>query len=477
MGVDRRVGADRPVGDQQFYRTLTGGAVLRFAWTLMTAAFAYALWAVYALVAVLIVTSGERQRAVRPLALASLCLASAFTFAVVSWGRATPFGDFDKAYYHAGRVIFSEPARLYECAASNLCFVNIPIVAALFTPLATLPHEAAHIVFSVLGVMALAVAAWMLIDEVPLHGASRDAFIALLALNGPLFYSVRLGNLSHVLLPLVAFAFLALARQREYSGSVALALLTVLKPPLLLFAPYLALRGRWRALGSFGVTLASIVALSVLLFGWDLHAAWLRDLASPYSRLPVTAYNAQSVSSMVARFFHPYNLTGWEPVAIAPGVNFAGRVVVAGLAVMAAVVAFRSGPPKTELARWYELSAVLVLALLAAPVTWTHYYVFCLVPLAAFLANLPHQSTRVNLALGVAVVLVSAPVVLTVPTQPVLRGLYERLLVSHYVFGALTLFSVTMHERFRQREFSRVPSMAPAPAPEYSRNIASSNRR
>ena len=443
----------------------------------MTPALAYALWAVYALVAAFIVSAG-RTRGWRPLALASLCVASTFTFAVVSWGRATPFGDFDKAYYYGGRAILSEPARLYECPVSNLCFVNIPIIAVVFSPLAALPLEAAHIVFTILGMMALAVAAWMLTEGVPLHGVSRDAFVALLALNGPLFYSVRLGNLSHVLLPLVAFAFLALVRQREYSGGIALALLTVLKPPFLLFAPYLAVRGRWRALASFAVTLASVLTLSVVFFGWDLHAVWLRDLVSPYSRLPVTAYNAQSVSSMLARFIHPYNLISWEPVAVAPEVNVAGRLCVVGLASMAAVVAFHSGPPRTEQSRWFELSAVLMLALLGAPVTWTHYYVFCLVPLAVFLANLSHQTTRVNLTLGAAVVLVSVPVVLTDPTQPLLRGLYERLLVSHYVFGALTLLALTMHERFERRACSDGPGRkSQTPLPAGSRGVLGSEHR
>ena len=47
------------------------------------------------------------------------------------------FIDFDKAYLYAGRVALTEPSRLYECTRGQ-CFVNIPIVALLFAPLAPL---------------------------------------------------------------------------------------------------------------------------------------------------------------------------------------------------------------------------------------------------------------------------------------------------------------------------------------------------
>jgi hypothetical protein len=426
----------------------------------MTAAFAYGAWTVYALFAAVIASSGNKGKRWRPLALASLGAASTFTFAIVNWGRATPFGDFNKAYYPAGQLVLTEPAKLYECAVSNLCFVNIPIVAAMFVPLGALDLRTAQLVFSVAGIMAVALAAWLLVRGVPLEGASRNRFFALLALNGPLYYSARLGNLSHVMLPLVAFAFLALARQREWSGGAALAILAVLKPPFLLFAPYLTLRGRWRALASFAVTVAAIVTLSVLWFGLDLHAVWWRDFAGPFSRLPVTAYNAQSMSSLLARFFYPYNLLDWEPHAVAPHVNLARHLIVAGLVLGAAAVAGLSGSPASEPDRRYELGGVLLLALLAAPVTWTHYYVFCLVPLAAVPVRLSDHGTRVKLTLTVASVLVSLPVVLILPTRPLSRGLYERLLVSHYVFGALLLLGVTLYFRWRAPTENSSPSIS-----------------
>jgi len=97
----------------------------------MAPAGAYAVW--IALAAAALATIAARRRAAarwQPVTLATVASASVVAFAFVSWGRATPLGDFNKAYYPAGTSIFGDPSQLYECDAGNLCFVNIPIVAS-----------------------------------------------------------------------------------------------------------------------------------------------------------------------------------------------------------------------------------------------------------------------------------------------------------------------------------------------------------
>src|SRR5215471_17329822 len=121
--------------------------------------------------------------------------------AVKSTGRGTPFGDFDKAYYPAGRDIISEPSRVYDCAhADGLCFVNLPLVAVLFAPVAALPLPTAHVVVTAASLAAIALTAWFLIRLVGARGTQRYAVVALMLLNGPLYYSVRLANITHVVL-------------------------------------------------------------------------------------------------------------------------------------------------------------------------------------------------------------------------------------------------------------------------------------
>src|SRR6185312_4827787 len=96
----------------------------------------YLVWIV--LVTAAVATIAARRRSIAwwpPVVLAAIAILSVAAFAFVNWGRATPLGDFNKAYYPAGSRLFANPSQLYSCEAGNLCFVNIPIVAALFTPL------------------------------------------------------------------------------------------------------------------------------------------------------------------------------------------------------------------------------------------------------------------------------------------------------------------------------------------------------
>jgi hypothetical protein len=152
----------------------------------------------------------------------------------------------------------------------------------------------------------------------------------------------------------------------------------------------------------------------------------------------------QSISGLLAHFFYPYNLTSWEPLEVTPWFILARQAIVAGLVGMVGAMALLTGVPQSESARWRELNAVLLLSLLVAPLTWTHYYTFCLIPLAARLrATLAVEKWRIGFYC-VIVALTSAPVVLVLPTQPLWRALYERVLVSHYVFGAVALLGLVV---------------------------------
>ena len=141
---------------------------------------AYIVWATLALAALAIVHARRRGPAPwQPLALGLVAVVSVTAFAFVSWGRATPFGDFNKAYLFAGSIILQDPSRLYACDVSNLCFVNIPLVALLFVPLALMGTPAAQIVFSIAGAASVAAAAWLVVRECELSGAARYAAIAI----------------------------------------------------------------------------------------------------------------------------------------------------------------------------------------------------------------------------------------------------------------------------------------------------------
>src|SRR5262249_190367 len=114
----------------------------------------------------------------------------------------------------------------------------------------------------------------------------------------------------------------------------------------------------------------------------------------------------------------------------------------AALAVVSAVTVacLVSGKPASAAMQWAELSAVLVVILLVSPIAWTHYYAFCLIPLARYAnATFRIAGALQRTAVGLAFVLVSAPVVLALPEHPWLHMLVARVLISHYTVGGLVL--------------------------------------
>ncbi len=407
----------------------------------MRALGAYVVWFVLAGFAGTIVRSRrERAQPWQPAAMAAVCAASLFAFVIVDWGRATPFGDFNKAYYAAGSRILTDPSALYACDVSNLCFVNLPLVALAFTPLAVLGRTGAQAVFSILGVAAVVVAAAITIRELRATGARRYAIVAVFALSGPLMYSLRLGNVSHALLPVLALAFIWLARGREARAGIALAVLAINKLPFLLFLVYLLVRRRWIAAAAFGASIAIMAVASLALFGTGLHEAWIDGVVGPFARWPIGAYNVQSISGLLAHYMMPGHLTDWVPLPPPRPFTVIRYAMLLAIGSLVALTLRRGDVPRHPREHVLELNIVLLVALLASPVTWTHYYAFAVVPLAWLMAHDRRGHHRWLLSL--ATVLVSLPVVLPRVPHPLAAALIERVLISHYVWGALLLLAM-----------------------------------
>jgi hypothetical protein len=371
-----------------------------------------------------------------------------FSFAVWDWGRATPFGDFNKAYYPAGRLVFTDPARLYECGGDpgNLCFVNIPIVAALFTPLAALTPDAARAVFTVLGVAAVAATVWLLVGITGAAGWRRYAIVAIVCLNGPLLYSARLGNVGHLLLLPLVLALSRLAAGREAAAGAMLAAVALIKPPLFLFLPYCLVRRRWSALAVMGMTAAAVCAVSILWLGIDLHRIWLRDYVIEFGARPIAAYNVQSISGALARFVAPDHSVDWRPLEVSRRFTAVRYLLTFACLGGALAVCAARGKPRSPAVRWTEYSVVLCLALLVSPISWTHYYCALVIPMALYVGQGLVVPLRMpwTAAMFLAGLLISLPVVLPRPRDPLLAELITRVLLSHYVFGAIAMLAILL---------------------------------
>jgi hypothetical protein len=371
-------------------------------------------------------------------------VAALFFLALTSISAGPPFGDFVKGYYPAGCAILEAPQTIFACETSELCFVNLPILALLFTPVSFMPLPAAEAAFTVLGVVLTAYTAWRLSDGA--GGLRGRAVLALFILSGPLAYSVRLGNITHMLLPVLFLAFDAVSRGRPVRAGALLAFAALIKPPLALFLIYFLLRRQFAAFLAMGATAAAAMGLSLLLFGLDLHLFFLKTFVLGFGAKPVIAYNVQNISGFVGRLLAPGNLTNWVPIDESAPFKIV-RLGLAALVVLGVGAALaRAGRPRTPTAWLAELCIVLCVALLVAPVTWTHYLCLLLIPMALLVRGAFEVPVNrlLTAALALAALLLSPPVRI-VHMGGVLAGLW----VSHFFAGSILLLALLVAARLR----------------------------
>jgi hypothetical protein len=221
-------------------------------------------------------------------------------------------------------------------------------------------------------------------------------------------------------------------------------LVALVKPPFLIWLPYFALRRRWQAAAAMAVTLILLASASLLLFGLPLHMTWARHFLVGSSAHPIGAYNVQSIAGLLVRLSISGTLVDWRPIEVGRLFFIAQVALTLAVVVPALAAGALAGEPRGRTSQLREYSMVLCVMLLASPVSWTHYYSLLLLPLAALASGAmelpPARWWRVSAA--IAALLVSLPVMLWVPADRFSGALIARVLLSHYVFGAMLLLGI-----------------------------------
>ena len=361
------------------------------------------------------------------------------------------FSDFRSAYHPAGRAIIEDPAALgalFDKGVSG--FVNLPIVAYVFAPLGLLRLRIAIGVFTVVGLAVTLSAWWLLVRLARLDTTGRWLLLLLFAANGPLQYSLKEGNTSHFVLFALATGLALLRSGRGVAAGALLGVAAVFKLPLLLFGAYFVVRRHWRAAFGFAGVCLATAALSLLVFGWDVHRHWFETCVLQFSTQWIAAFNVQSVQSFVFRLQAPLALLrDWQSMTPSAGQRLAGYVAVGLLYAIALGAGIRAAAPggsgaDAELRQTREFLLVLCLALVSSPLSWSHYYAWLLLPVAFHLGKLPVFPTgRVARGIGWTAVLLAT--LLIRPLQfadPTVMLAYVVAGVSYLLLAGLLWFAL-----------------------------------
>lgn len=361
------------------------------------------------------------------------------------------FEDFRRAYWEAGEAIWGGRSgfdQLYARGTDG--FVNIPIVALLFAPFGLLNEIHASIVFTFLGILAVA-ASWLVLTR-HYNLSRRDAAILaiIFAIFGPMLYSLREGNLSHFLLLGMSGALACLAGGRHVAAGLLLGVIAVLKPSLGLIGVYFVLRGQWRVVAGGAAVCIGAGLMSLIVFGWDLNLLWYQEAIAPFAAGPVPAFNAQSLPAFVARFETGLpGLRDWDAHTMSAAGRFwaLGLTGLVGLLFLAACLR-RGWKPPAERVIELELLLVITVSCLVSSLSWSHYYVW-LLPAFIWVWKQADTDAMTRWALAAAFVLCLPLEFLSDAMRDGGFAPLTNVLTSHLLAGGLILFGVLLRYRWR----------------------------
>jgi alpha-1,2-mannosyltransferase len=394
---------------------------------------------------------------------------------LILWSISEPadlFSDFYKAYFPAAERLWAEgPIETWKIAdTAAVGFVNLPILAWLFVPLAPLGEPVAGFVFLALGIAVTATAYALMLRFGDFSTIGQTLLALSILANGPLINSLREGNTTHFILLLLVAALLLRRVNADYAAGLVLGLCALIKLPLMLLGLYYLLRGQWRVVAGGATAIGGAALLSLAVFGIEINIGWYRNCVEPFIGGVIPAFNVQSIDGFLARLVTgPALLMEWIPIATPLWHKIARSIILSALFMIAAIAIYRIAVNGATEARatkrdGLEFSIVLVLAVVTSPVSWSHYYLLLLLPWALYLGgrlDLPDDATSHGL-MGGGMLLASLPVVALPLGADMIGAIASRTIISAWLVGGLLILAALL----------RGALMARAPTPEAKQPMA-----
>jgi len=339
--------------------------------------------------------------------------------------------DLGKFYYDAQAFVEGGPmyglspatnVQLSETTSKQFLNLNPPHMHLIMLPLAFLDPPDVLGVWLLSGLACLAVVVWKALRATGTIPSTRLLLWSGLALaSSAAFGSILVtGQITMHLLPLITWAWIAARRQRWNQAAVALGLCISIKPFLLVFLPWLAIRGRVSAACLSLLAVALCFAVGVAVFGVDNHSAWLAALSAiDWHDMPLNASLLGFLERALRDTFY------FEPLIDAPTLPralwLAGFTLI-GLASLSTALLDRSSEATDR-----AFCILLLASLLMCPLGWMYYLLLALPPAIGLLRcrNSEHWGTSSNKKLAKAIcvgALSIAGVLVFIPTSFVIWG-------------------------------------------------------
>lgn len=272
------------------------------------------------------------------------------------------------------------------------------------------------------------------------------SFVALAILFYPLNRAYMLGQVQTVINLLTALALLAWLHDRTAIAGALIGAVCLLKPQYSMFAIWGLLRRDHSFLAAFVAVTAIVGAVSLLVYGWQIHVGYLK-LLSELSRLGESYYPNQSVNGLVHRWLYNGSNLDFSPHDYAPyHVTVHAATLVSGILIIGCALLFRGDD--SEEGRALDILTAIVSFTVGSPIAWEHHYGVLAAVFPVLFLSLCRATPNSTRALALAVF--AGSVFLTGLYLPMVERFAEtplNFLQSPILFGALTLLGLLYWRR------------------------------
>jgi hypothetical protein len=269
-----------------------------------------------------------------------------------------------------------------------------PTSVLLALPLARLEYADAFLAWGLLSVAALVAALWLVGRGLGtrLSVAAVLPAVTLLLICFPFRSHLAQGQLGIILLLLIVGAWVLFRRGWPLCAGALLAVATAIKLfPGLLFLFFL-LRRQWRALLGGAVAFALIVVLTAAVLGPTIFSIYFQEVLPQVADFRSGWGNA-SLSGAWFKLFDPLtDRMRVEALWRGPALARAGAWLCSGAVL--AILSWHTVRARSQAEEDQAFGLAVTAMLLVSPITWDHYLVLLLLPLAIIWTRLPPSGAR-----------------------------------------------------------------------------------
>ncbi len=412
--------------------------------------------------------AGRRARAVLVLAaLLAHVLLVVQQFGAVYGDALNLRSDFHALLRGAARVHFGTLPLYNQTVIKANPFANTftapPLVALLLQPLAGMALEQALAAWRALSLALLLPVAALLMRayRLPLRSWPVAALVMLLTM-WPVVSTIADGQLSLLLLALVALAVWGMQRGHALVWGAVLGVIAAINPAFVVLFVFVVVRREWRALLAACGALLIAMLVSTAVFGVATQLVYLLGVLPNLTRNTSWVEN-QSLSALISRFYEVDRLAP-QP-AIGGSVGRMGMIASLVVLLTTAWLARAGGGMRLD----HAFGLTLTAALLALPVSWIHYEVLLAIPFVQ--ACVAARDAELGLAWPAAACYMLAWLLIGYGDRWLffddkLYGAFWQLVLSYKCYGTLLLYAAIVTAMRPQSNAQ--PAARPAPATHFS---------